>query len=287
MDPLLQDPIFIGLAVAIFVVIGLIIGWSLRAEFPEKKLAKEYELSKQNMHTLARLYNHLRQQHDVREADLRKTSLELERLHGLVANYERDKAASQAAAQQAAIRLEQSENRARLLHDRIRTLEGQENGLRARNESLAHELARLQEELHAWKTLQQSFAVLHQRLLSAEKTALDLDAENRRLRDQLVLANQQVEALERELARLASQKRRGGAPSAGGRQGDTPEQDDLKIIHGIAAPLEKQLRAMGVISYNQISRWDDETIIATAKALGISPGKIYKEDWVGQAQRLA
>jgi predicted flap endonuclease-1-like 5' DNA nuclease len=44
---------------------------------------------------------------------------------------------------------------------------------------------------------------------------------------------------------------------------------------------------MGISTFSQISRWDDDTIIAVAKSLDISPGKIYRDDWVGQALRLS
>ena len=38
---------------------------------------------------------------------------------------------------------------------------------------------------------------------------------------------------------------------------------------------------------SEISHWDDDAIISAAKRLGISPGKIYQDDWVGQARQLA
>lgn len=65
-----------------------------------------------------------------------------------------------------------------------------------------------------------------------------------------------------------------------------PQVDDLKSIKGMAAFVDR-LAGMGISSFSQISRWDDDTVIAVAKSLDISPGKIYRDDWVGQAQRLA
>ena len=49
----------------------------------------------------------------------------------------------------------------------------------------------------------------------------------------------------------------------------------------------ERLAGMRISTCAQISCWDDDTVIAVAKTLDISPGKIYLDDWVGQAQRLA
>jgi predicted flap endonuclease-1-like 5' DNA nuclease len=289
MDPFLQDPVFLGLVASILVVIGLIMGWSLRAAFPERDVRQKLQLAEQNRNTVARLYNHLRHQHDLREADFRRTTLELERMRSIVTAFEQEKAARASADQAAARRLEQAEVRARLLAERVAVLEAQEQKIRARNEAMTHELGRLNEEIHAWKTLHRDFVALQQQLRAFEQSSTELEVERQRLRQQLEAARQHIDALELELLRAAAQyPRRHNGDRRGGpaHRADAPETDDLKIIHGINAVSELQLNRLGIYSLAQISHWDDDAIIATAKQLGISPGKIFKDDWVGQARKI-
>ncbi|MCY7328441.1 MAG: hypothetical protein LH618_07835, partial [Saprospiraceae bacterium] len=76
LSELLHDPIFYGLVWAILAVFGVVIGWTLRANFPEKEIRQNLARTEQERNTLARLYTHLKHQHDLREADFRRTSLE-------------------------------------------------------------------------------------------------------------------------------------------------------------------------------------------------------------------
>ncbi len=72
----LRDPMFYGLIWAILTVAGVVLGWTLRANFPEKDVRQNLVRTEQERNTLARLYTHLKHQHDLREADFRRTSLE-------------------------------------------------------------------------------------------------------------------------------------------------------------------------------------------------------------------
>ncbi|MEQ1746227.1 MAG: hypothetical protein ABMA02_12430, partial [Saprospiraceae bacterium] len=62
--------------------------------------------------------------------------------------------------------------------------------------------------------------------------------------------------------------------------------DDLLRIRGIHHDLAARLRDMGIISFVQISEWEDNDILQVAQILGISFTKIVQEDWVGQAHML-
>jgi predicted flap endonuclease-1-like 5' DNA nuclease len=37
--------------------------------------------------------------------------------------------------------------------------------------------------------------------------------------------------------------------------------------------------ALGIFTFEQISQWDDDAVISFARALGMSPGKLFQEDW--------
>jgi large subunit ribosomal protein L19 len=63
------------------------------------------------------------------------------------------------------------------------------------------------------------------------------------------------------------------------------EPDDLKQITGVSADLETQLRKFNVLRYEQIAAFSDDDIANLDEALKLG-GRIEKDDWVGQAQRL-
>jgi predicted flap endonuclease-1-like 5' DNA nuclease len=68
-------------------------------------------------------------------------------------------------------------------------------------------------------------------------------------------------------------------------QGGT-HHDDLKRIRGVGIAIETKLNAMGVRTYADIARWTPGDADRFAGALDI-PGRIERENWIGQAQVLA
>ncbi|MBK8556972.1 MAG: hypothetical protein IPL65_14920 [Lewinellaceae bacterium] len=67
---------------------------------------------------------------------------------------------------------------------------------------------------------------------------------------------------------------------------ESAQTDDLKLINGVSPFAEQQLHAMGVLNFDQIASWDENTIQAVAAALGFAPEKIREEDWPEQARHL-
>ena len=63
------------------------------------------------------------------------------------------------------------------------------------------------------------------------------------------------------------------------------EPDDLTRISAIASELAERLRGLGVIKFEQIANFSDDDIANVDEALGLE-GRIEKEDWASQAQRL-
>ena len=62
--------------------------------------------------------------------------------------------------------------------------------------------------------------------------------------------------------------------------------DDLKQIAGIGPKLEKVLNGQGISSISQIAAWTDADVAKFDDALGLD-GRIRRDDWVGQARKLA
>jgi predicted flap endonuclease-1-like 5' DNA nuclease len=63
-------------------------------------------------------------------------------------------------------------------------------------------------------------------------------------------------------------------------------KDDLKRIRGIGKQNEKKLNDAGIATYAQIAAWSPADQAAWGQKLAF-PGRIEREDWVGQAKILS
>ena len=67
-----------------------------------------------------------------------------------------------------------------------------------------------------------------------------------------------------------------------------PGADNLKLIHGIGPAAEHRLRGVGVGTFAQLAALSAADIAAAVADLpGLSAERITKQDWIGQARRLA
>ncbi len=64
------------------------------------------------------------------------------------------------------------------------------------------------------------------------------------------------------------------------------DKDDLTRIKGIGSFIEKKLNGLGIYTYEQISKFDKDMIDKVTAAIEFFPGRIERDDWVGQATRL-
>lgn len=63
------------------------------------------------------------------------------------------------------------------------------------------------------------------------------------------------------------------------------QRDDLKQIFGIGPLTEKALNELGITSYSQLADLKHHDIESIATVLQIVPGRIERDDWVGNARR--
>jgi predicted flap endonuclease-1-like 5' DNA nuclease len=63
-------------------------------------------------------------------------------------------------------------------------------------------------------------------------------------------------------------------------------QDDLKLISGVGPGLEKKLQDAGITSFAQIVALTDAEITDLEANVVKFAGRIKRDDWIGQAQRL-
>ena len=67
---------------------------------------------------------------------------------------------------------------------------------------------------------------------------------------------------------------------------DGVQKDDLTQIGGVGPFIQQQLYDNGIYTYEQISQFDKAQIDQVTRDIGYFPGRIEKDDWVGQAKAL-
>ena len=63
--------------------------------------------------------------------------------------------------------------------------------------------------------------------------------------------------------------------------------DDLKVILGVGPFLEKKLHAIGIYTFQQVANFTKEDIDKVNDIIEFFPGRIERDNWVGQAAELA
>lgn len=62
--------------------------------------------------------------------------------------------------------------------------------------------------------------------------------------------------------------------------------DDLKRIDGIGPKVEQVLKGRGITRFQDLAQMDEKALVALDKELGLD-GRVLRDDWAGQARRLA
>lgn len=74
----------------------------------------------------------------------------------------------------------------------------------------------------------------------------------------------------------------------GGQRTEAPEAaSDLMRLKGVGEKMASALAGAGVQGCHEVAAWDEAAIDRIAADSGISAARIRREDWVGQARRLA
>ena len=63
-------------------------------------------------------------------------------------------------------------------------------------------------------------------------------------------------------------------------------KDDLKLISGVGPKYEQTLNAIGIYNFDQVSKMIPEAIKAIEEITQYFPGRIERDDWIGQATKL-
>ncbi len=67
---------------------------------------------------------------------------------------------------------------------------------------------------------------------------------------------------------------------------DKDSKEDLTKINGIGPYIEQRLNEIGIYNYEQISRFKEEDIRVLTDLIDFFPGRIDRDNWIGQAEAL-
>ena len=65
------------------------------------------------------------------------------------------------------------------------------------------------------------------------------------------------------------------------------EKDNLTAIKGIGPFIEKRLNMLGIYTFKQLSELTPELVERVGNAIEFFPGRIHRENWIGQARNFA
>lgn len=293
-----ESLVFMAFTLVAF-LIGFVLSW-LVYRGQSRKWRSEAQGAKADLNALQAEYQSFKDQFALREADLQFSQVELEeskrRLQSL--QDERNRLAAELEESGAElVRLESSINAQQVT---IEDLNDQILGLRTKNHQLVEEEKEMPalEPIDAVAEMQSAFNAALQRLSVIEEKLQHIESENESLRSQIATHQPATRGLgsavqlpeeEEEDEDVRVEQAREYFRSAIGSVlplASESQKDDLQKIQGIGPFLEKQLNELGLFTYEQVSKLDEAQVEELTTAIRFFPGRIVKDDWVGQAARL-
>ncbi len=133
------------------------------------------------------------------------------------------------------------------------------------------------------RTLQENAKKVGESILKEGAKLLSATTENEKKEDSSSLPATTLASLPKEEAKTTQKVYTEPKGLDAPRDG---KKDDLVRIKGIGLKIEKKLNSLGIYHYDQIANWTQEEINWVNKFLHFS-GRIEREDWIGQAKKLA
>lgn len=296
-------------AVLFFMLIAFLFGFIVAYLLRSRRviqLKRELRDKKKELETLQIEVTGIREQLSLKDADLQKASLEQSELEQKVQRLEQEKANLYNEVYNINAELEQAQASSKTYISTIEDLNNQIVGLKAQNAHLTEERELEDDAVDDVAQMQSVYNATRNRLETLETKLNKLENDNRSMRIELntlkatgipvstvpptrgdlvegTAASEEEDNSEEELAFIPNKDK--------GVLGDKiileePEKDDLSLITGIGPFLEKKLNEIGIYTYLQISEMTPGMIEQVTKDIGYLPGRIEKDDWVGQATRL-
>jgi predicted flap endonuclease-1-like 5' DNA nuclease len=274
-------------------VLGGIIGWFLRIFLHEKALRDEFMLRDQERIHLAATNTQLKSANDLKDADLRRVSLELQQLQDQANHFDRERQLHLSAVQSAAQKMQSTQIELQSLTVKSTSYDEQILGLRTRNAQLTGEMNIMRDTIKKLENGQSSKEQnLQNNTQGLEEAIAQLEQERNQTQHELDAAyleieNLQAELLEKNKPMTMSKGLAIPSKATNGILENVKASDDLKIINGIGPFTEKKLKELGIYTFAQLAGMNVESTEKLNESLGLYNGKIKKEGWIEQAKHLA
>ncbi len=294
-----QDSIAILFITIIAFLFGLIVGLLLRGG-RIRKLRKENKELKQKLTDAETARDQALSQLSEKEKILAKAQGEIRELVDKTERLEEEKGRLYNEVYNINSELEKQQTANKTYLATIDDLNTQIIGLKSENEELTTEIDEEDEVVDNVAQMQSLYNATRNQMQSFESKLNQLETENQSLK-------LEVEALKSGTA--LSKGSTEGSPVLSIELEEEPEpvfnpnaeksvlsekivsedrvHDDLTLINGIGPFIQKQLNDIGIYTFEQISQLDAAAIEAVTREIGYFPGRIEKDDWVGQARALA
>ncbi|MCP3927850.1 MAG: DUF1049 domain-containing protein [Bacteroidetes bacterium] len=270
------------------VLFGYVV-WGTRMRRYRRSLAeKEKELA-----NLSEQINNQQEQLELKEADLQKASFEIAELKEKVRLVELEKEQLQTDLLSVNVQLEKLEASNKTYLATIEDLNNQILGLKTKNNQLLLELEKEDDTWNDLARMQSTYNATLSRLETIENKLDKLEGDNAVLKTELSdiksipVATPVVEYNdESDLSAIAEESLLKKALGERIELEPSEERDDLQQIEGVGPFIEQKLNTLGIYTYEQISQFNTENIDEITDALDYFPGRIERDDWVGQAAKL-
>ena len=279
---------------------GYLIAYLLRSR-RIRRLNKELKELKKKLTDAEVEIAGLKEQLDLKEADLKKAAFELEESEAKINRLEGEKAKlyNQILAVNSDLEKIQATNKSYAAT--IEDLNNQILGLKTKNDQLSTEIESEEDTTNDLAQIQSIYNATRSRLEDMEGKLTVIAGENQNLRKELdelkENAGVSAPADERAPVSIAFVTPEEGDPKFDVKPDksvlkdkiivEEHAKDDLTMINGVGPFIAQKLNEIGVFTYEDVSAWDAAEINRITEAIGYFPRRIERDDWVGQAAKLA
>lgn len=295
-----------SIALLVFMLLSFLMGfvlawimWGGRARRAEQQLTHLRTANAQHEASIADLTEQL----ELKEADLVRSMRETDELREKLEILGIEKGELEADNARLRQQLEKLQNTTHSLEQTIEGLNDQIVGLKTKNRQLAEQIEREEVATNLLAEMQSSHQAALARLAELETRFRKLEEKNRELMEHLAAVVEQqdqpafgttaeaalsepvIAEMPPEVANARQQvieAVRNVLPAVADN-----DRDDLTRIRGIGPFIERKLNELGIFTFEQLAACDDELIEKLTLAIEFFPGRIKRDDWVGQAKRLA
>lgn len=274
-------------------LLGLVVGLLLRGQRISKLKQSLKEANEQKAALEAEAIG-LREQFSLKEADIRRLENEKADLLDKLNLAEEEKSKAYLETSRANNELHKCQASYKELHSAYEQLQNQYSDLHAAYEQLDQVQQKEDDKVNDVASMQSLYNATRMRMETIEEKLARLESEN--------------QALQQSLQSLAAAASNAAAPSSPSLEfaeepeyqpnddksvlrgridvDQVAERDDLSLIVGVGDFLARKLNETGVYTFEQIAQWNEADVERITNELSYFPGRILKDDWIGQAQRL-